>query len=211
MPDKRRALTPLATEVISTTAGLAAVGAAFTVGLPVLAMLPLGLAAYAGARLLLPSAAQAALERAAGLPTPADLERERTTARARIAEIRSRASAPNAKPVRGDAEEICVLAETLVDGATVDPPSMSLLRSVRRHYLDITSGLIEKYIKLSQRDVDAVRPTLEKTESVIASIRDSIAALHERMAQDEALNLEAEVEALEEFFRDSAGTNEVTK
>jgi len=211
MADRRRALTPLATEVFSTGTGLGAVGAAFALGIPALVTLPFGLAAYAGARLALPSAAQAALERAAGLPTRADLDDESGAARARIAEIRSRAASPDAAPLRENVEEICLFAEDIVSGAALDPASLSLIRSVRRHHLEITSGLVEKYVKLSQREVESVRPALDRAASVIASIRDSIFSLHERIAQDEALNLEAEVEALEEFFKDSSSANEVTK
>jgi hypothetical protein len=211
MAERRRALTPLATEVISTATGLAAVGAAFALGVPVLVTLPLGLAAYAGARLALPPSAQAALERAAGLPTQADLENEIAAARARIAEIRRSASSPDAAAVRENVEEICLFAEDIVAGTALDPASLSLLRSVRRHHLEITSGLIGKYTRLSQREVDSVQPALDKAVSVIASIRDSIAALHERIAQDEALNLEAEVEALEEFFKEPPRVSEESK
>ncbi len=101
--------------------------------------------------------------------------------------------------VKRQVEELCVIADSILEMLRKDPEDLRVVKHFISHYLEPTQNIILKYAELATTrpmPADAIA-TLERTEKSLKTIRASFLEQKEKMLANDVIDLDTEIKVFE--------------
>ena len=186
--NRRLAGTDLVPGVLAT----AALGGAFlALHLPVLAAAGVAVAVYGGTRLLMSAV------RPPGSSGEPSTDEVVARGREKVAKLREIANSTEKPSVRANIAHICVLAEQIFGIFIDDPTKTPLARGFVEFTLDQTLTIVKRYRDLSARPLPNAKETLDKAESLLATIDASLSEQIGKLMREDLADLDSQIEVLQ--------------
>lgn len=183
---------PPGSDLLSGVVATAALGGAYLgLHLPVLVAAGVAVAVYGGLRLLLSVPAVSAHGSDSFAVEVVENGRRQVV---QLRELSGRIAKPS---VRASVAHICILAEQIFAIFLADPGKTPLARGFVEYTLGKTSTIVTRYCELSSRALPSAKATLDKAESLLATIDASFGEQIEKLLREDVADLDSQIEVLQ--------------
>ncbi len=162
-----------------------------------------GVGGYLGTILLFPTKKSLEVELNLQGVSMEDVQRIISEGNQKIKTIRFYSIKINNSNVRKKIEEICSVADKIIEDLRVDPKDVKAARKFFTYYLDATTRIIQRYVELSGHGLNSAEliKALQKVEDLLDTIKQTFESQLEKLLEDDLFDLETELKLLENTIK----------